>query len=356
MEGLRGLAVFLVFLVHYSTLVQPWSGVDGFGPGLLHTAHTIGNAGVDLFFVLSGYLIYGSLIAGHQRFSRYVMRRLRRIYPTFLAVFAIYIALSQVFPNENKIPRGAVDAAVYLSQNLLLLPGLFPIEPLITVAWSLSYEMFYYLAMPLLIVVLSLRTRSAAWRIRFFVLLAGVSLLVFSLVGGHVRLVMFVAGVLLFDVLQTRGDSAPGSAVALAALVASLAATLLPGAGPAAQALRTAVLSVGFFVLCFTCFAEPQAAIARAFCWTPARWLGNMSYSYYLIHGLTLKAIFIVLAKLLPPGNAVDGLAAWMFVPAFGLTLLPAAALYLWVERPVSLQPSRRSLSPPAAAAATERS
>ena len=52
MEGLRGFAVFLVFLVHYMTLVTPWIVGE---PSLLafaKTTHTIGNVGVDLFFVL----------------------------------------------------------------------------------------------------------------------------------------------------------------------------------------------------------------------------------------------------------------------------------------------------------------
>ena len=61
MEGLRGFAVFLVFLVHYVTLVKPWmvhgSALDLFG----NLLRSIGSTGVDLFFVLSGYLIYGSL-------------------------------------------------------------------------------------------------------------------------------------------------------------------------------------------------------------------------------------------------------------------------------------------------------
>ncbi len=54
MEGMRGFAVFLVFLVHYVTLVKPWIANElaliAFSSGL----HTIGNTGVDLFFVLSG--------------------------------------------------------------------------------------------------------------------------------------------------------------------------------------------------------------------------------------------------------------------------------------------------------------
>ena len=57
MEGLRGFAVFLVFLVHYSTLITPWIAEGSFIRLLAAGLHSIGNAGVDLFFMLRGYLI-----------------------------------------------------------------------------------------------------------------------------------------------------------------------------------------------------------------------------------------------------------------------------------------------------------
>jgi exopolysaccharide production protein ExoZ len=71
------------------------------------------------------------------------------------------------------------------------------------------------------------------------------------------------------------------------------------------------------------------------------RWLGNMSYSYYLLHGLALKACFIVLAKALPVSHYGSWLF-WALLPLmFGLTLIPTALLFLAVERPLSLAPNR---------------
>lgn len=357
MEGLRGFAVFLVFLVHYVTLVAPWVTRGSHTQAVAAALHTMGNTGVDLFFVLSGYLIYGSLIARAQPFGRYMARRVERIYPAFLAVFAIYIALSFAFPAENKIPSAWPAASVYLLQNLLLLPGLFPIEPLITVAWSLSYEMFYYLLIPLLIGALGLRRRSARWRCIFFGGLAiAVAALGAALFGSHVRLIMFIAGILLHEALSAESLAqrwSPRSAVALVALVTGLLCTLLPLQGAAAYALKVSILFVCFFVLCLACFSHPTTWLPRAFSWTPLRWLGNMSYSYYLIHGLALKAAFIVLAAMLPASER----GAWFFYALmpmmFGLTLLPAAALFLMVERPLSLAPKRKQVA--GAPAAPER-
>src|SRR3989344_8879805 len=76
MEGLRGFAVFLVFLVHFVTLSSPWLSPQSLLSPIADAVHSIGNAGVDLFFVLSGYLIYGSLIERKQVFLPYLKRRL----------------------------------------------------------------------------------------------------------------------------------------------------------------------------------------------------------------------------------------------------------------------------------------
>jgi len=168
MEGLRGFAVFLVFLVHFVTLVKPWISDNSNFLVFTDVLHTVGNTGVDLFFVLSGYLIFGSLYARRQKFINFMSRRVQRIYPAFSVVFMAYIFLSFLFRGENKIPSHGIERIVYLVQNYLLFPGIFRIEPLITVAWSLSYEMFYYLAIPLVIHLFRLRDRSAAWRTTFF--------------------------------------------------------------------------------------------------------------------------------------------------------------------------------------------
>ena len=117
MEGLRGFAVFLVFVVHYVTLFGPWNSKTSWLHELSRVIHALGNVGVDLFFVLSGYLIYGSLIERGQRYLVFLRRRVERIYPAFLVVFVAYVALSYVFPAENKIPSASVGAASRVMQK-----------------------------------------------------------------------------------------------------------------------------------------------------------------------------------------------------------------------------------------------
>ena len=338
MEGLRGFAVFLVFLVHYVTLVEPWVIASPILLEFSSKLHTIGNAGVDLFFVLSGYLIYGSLIVRYQPFFSFMMRRVQRIYPAFVAVFLAYVFLSFVFPAESKIPPGAIDSAIYLIQNFFLLPGLLPIEPMITVAWSLSYEMFYYLVTPVVIGLFGLRTRSSNWRVIFFVAVA-VSFFLFSATyGGPIRLSMFVSGILLYEAVSGKHLSTPSSSFGLLALCSGLLGTLLPVTGSSGSAIKVGFLFVSFFVLCLSCFRNPSAWLPSFFSWTPLRWLGNMSYSYYLLHGLALKAGFLFLAKLLPASGSDSALWFWILLPImFSLTLIPTTVLFLVIERPLSL-------------------
>ncbi len=193
MEGIRGFAVFLVFLVHYVSLVNPW--LDKSTATYQVSIHTqsIGNVGVDLFFVLSGYLIYGMLIRKERPFGDYLMRRIQRIYPTFSAVFVLYLGLSAIFPSESKIP-GGLEGALFILQNFFLLPGLFDITAIITVAWSLSYEFFYYLLIPVLIAVLRLRLWKWQYRVVLFLSTTVLLFSYFAIFGGHIRLLMFVSG------------------------------------------------------------------------------------------------------------------------------------------------------------------
>lgn len=336
MEGLRGFAVFLVFLVHYVALIKPWIlGHDT----LLTVAggmHTIGNTGVDLFFVLSGYLIYGSLIAKAQPFGRFIWRRVQRIYPAFAVVFAAYVALSFIFPSENKIPADAGAAAMYLVQNFLLLPGIFSIEPMITVAWSLSYEIAFYFAIPLLIVVLGLRERRPVFRLAAFGLIIA-AVVWASINGGPVQLILFVAGMTLYEAINSLKVAVPSSLTAAVALIVGLASTLLPFDGAVGFTIRTGILFIAFSVVCLVCFCKTDGWFSRMFAWTPVRWLGNMSYSYYLLHGLALKGAFLLLSYLVIDHE--HGAAFfWSMLPVmFAFSLIPPAVLFLFVERPFSL-------------------
>ncbi|MES2130520.1 MAG: acyltransferase [Pseudomonadota bacterium] len=316
LEGLRGLAVFLVFLVHFTTLARPLLGASA----IADAVRAIGNTGVDLFFVLSGYLIYASLMARPQAFLPFMARRVQRIYPAFSVVFALYVGLSLLLPGHGKLPE---PPYFYLLQNFLLLPGMLPIAPMITVAWSLSYELFFYLAIPLLIAVLRLRTDTLGYRRVLALLLV---------LAGPPRFAMFACGMLVHELRE-----APAPRSALVPVISGL--LLLEGSD------ERVLVALAWLLLCRCCLGRPHDWLARTLSWAPLRWLGNMSYSYYLLHGLALKGAFLLV------GEGGPLLAALLLVPMFAWSLLPSAALYLLVERPFSLRPITGSRPEPCSSA-----
>ena len=158
MEGLRGVAVMLVFFVHYSAQIKVYINPQSLTGLLLPYIEMAGNIGVDLFFVLSGYLIYGALIKQTTiHWREYASRRLMRIYPTFAVVLALYLLLSFIVPSQSKLPTDGFDAFVLIVQNALLMPGLFDVVAINSVTWSLSYEVWFYAIIPMVIAMTRMR-------------------------------------------------------------------------------------------------------------------------------------------------------------------------------------------------------
>lgn len=357
MEGLRGFAALLVFGVHYAYFIVPYLGDSPGFAAAVDRLSQVGNTGVDLFFVLSGYLIYGSLMARAQPFGPYLARRATRVYPVFLVVFAVYAALSYALPGGERVPQALPDAVLYYAANLLLLgPLLVPVWPLVPVAWSLSYEVFFYALAPLLVTAFGLRRRSTAWRVTFFLLLAGLFLAVCAFFPGRSRLATFAAGVLLYEALRSTRLRVPGALTTAAVCAAGLGAYLALFRGRADVPLSTLVLSLTFFTLCFHLFSPGESWLRRAFEWTPLRRFGNMSYSFYLTHVLSMNLLTLLLPGSGTPLGGSAPLVYAALLPLFFLvSWLPAFALFLAVERPLSLNPRRNPSPQPAEAAGSSR-
>ncbi|WP_299197643.1 acyltransferase [uncultured Amphritea sp.] len=337
MEGLRGVAVFLVFWVHYSSLVDPW--LSGSSIYVSNFIHSFGHLGVDLFFVLSGFLIYGSIVDKNDfSVTEYGRRRIQRIYPTFLIVFSAYLVLSFIFPSESKLPQSTLDKTIYIIQNLLLLPGIFDIKPIITVAWSLSYEVFYYLLIPFVVFLLKLKSWKVNNRLLFWGGASAAGLILFSLFGGPARLLMFISGILLFEIYSKKQYTIRKGGTIF--LFMALTIFGLKSIFKFDYALSILAIFILFILLCLCAFNQ-QSKTYKWLTYTPLRWLGNMSYSYYLIHGLTLKFCFLVIGIVLPASFNSVSLYYWLWVPLFVLTLVVSFILFCIVERPLSLQISR---------------
>src|SRR5688500_8011543 len=144
-HGLRGFAAFSVVLFHI------WAGAidDNFLPSavpdLLKISLTSLSFGVDLFFMISGYLITQSLIS-NKNVLLFLKNRCIRIYPAFLPVLLLIFIFGPFIGYDYFNDRhGFFEWLTAFAANLLFLPGVFPMEPALLVAWTLSYEAAFYI-------------------------------------------------------------------------------------------------------------------------------------------------------------------------------------------------------------------
>ena len=360
LEGFRGFAVFLVFIVHYIVLGVPALQSGTLSYRIIYPLHIVGKTGLDIFFLMSGYLIYGSLIQKEKPFSEFFSRRIKRIYPAFIVMLGIYILLSYIFPLESKLPGDALEKAIYILENMLLLPGIFPIPAIISVTWTLSYEVLYYLTIPWTITVLGLHSWKPLNRIYLFSLISVVFILLCGIFGGPVRMAMFGAGIILFDLMTVLNiRNFPNGAGIFAWVVGITIVEFLPREQIGILvvqnnfwlAVRSAVLFIAIFFLYLDCLSDQRHLSARIFSFAPLRYFGNISYSYFLIHGLTLKGFFWAISKFIPL-ESLGSIGFWIGIPvAFSATVLAGLALYLFVEHPLSIIPiqTQRAKSGPKA-------
>jgi len=150
---------------------------------------------------------------------------------------------------------------------------------------------------------------------------------------------MFVAGILLFEVINNyqKQVTTPylGGLVFIVSLVAIVLLMLFEI--PRGGWWRQVIVFVGFFMLCYECFSW-NSPTSRLFSFNLLRWFGNMSYSYYLIHGLVVQFIILIAAKyqLILPIESVSTFIIFGII-IFSATLIPATLLFLYIEKPFSL-------------------
>jgi peptidoglycan/LPS O-acetylase OafA/YrhL len=159
LDGVRGIAILLV-LLHHFTVFDP---VTTFGAWMGFVT-LLGWSGVDLFFVLSGFLITGILIdarGSNRYFSSFYMRRTLRIFPLyFLVVFLSFIVLPR-FPALHTVLAGPTDIPqwpywTYLVNVAIAERGAF-VHGVLDIAWSLAIEEQFYIIWAVIVWALPVR-------------------------------------------------------------------------------------------------------------------------------------------------------------------------------------------------------
>ena len=344
-DGLRALAVLAVLFFH--------AGVPGPSGGFV---------GVDVFFVISGYVITRGILAdvaaGRFSLARFYERRIRRILPMLVATILATYALALAF-----LPPGALDdyarsvvAASAFAANVFFwkTTGYFDLEaqtrPLLH-TWSLSVEEQFYLVVPLILPLLLARSRRAAAAGLLAALLASLALSV-ALTDG--------APGANFYLLPTR---------AWELLVGALLA--FPAGWVAPRALREAMAAAGFGLIATAILAYDEATpfpglaalapclgaglliaagtgptlIGRLLSAPPCAGIGRMSYALYMVHWPVV--VFTRYALLREPaGWEVFGIVAACLGLAYGA--------WRWIETPFRYpRPTGGTLGPRPLFAAT---
>lgn len=373
MEGLRGLAIALVFLCHFQIVIlSPLSA--SFHSRLYLVMAQIGGTGVDLFFVLSGMLIYRAAMKPSMKYGKFLLRRVERIFPTFVAVLALYIVVLQfTHSGEHYHAAGFRAQSLYIIENLFLLPGVINLPAIISAAWSLSYEFSFYLAIPILVLLLRVRSWSRRSRALFWAAMIPAYLLLVNFCpgwfhssehfdGSYVRFTLFLAGMVVEEILTSsrpeRFLTRPVEWLLLVPAGLAVGALLLSEYRtvglPIHESPQHAALRAALIVTTYTCLAlltlRSGSLLSRLFCYTPLRWTGNISYSFYLIHGFVLNAVVLVVAHLSWAKANPRIAAPILFVLAGAATFATTTILFLAIEKPWSLRPRKKRASAPAIA------
>lgn len=346
LDGLRAVAVLAVVAFH---LAPAW--VHG------------GFLGVDMFFVISGFLITTLLLrelatTRRIRMPRFWARRARRLLPALGLVLVTSIPVARLVEPDLTvgIGRQLLGALTFSTNWVEIAAGTDYFDEsqpeLLRILWSLAIEEQFYLVWPALLVVLLVTMRSAAGRVRAAMAAALVSVLAMTLLftpvhgpGAGMTRVYYgtdthAFGLLLGAAMSLRWAKASPvlqgararvvPPLALAGLIAMF--LLVQSESPLTYPLGLLAASLLALVLVLACDAartEPTwftvVLETRAL-----RWVGERSYGIYLWHWPV--ACIVAAAVGAQPGTARWGVGTGLSV---ALTFLAAAASYRWVEMPV---------------------
>ena len=331
-DGLRAVAVLAVLFFH--------AGWDRFSGGFV---------GVDVFFVISGFVIALSLFrdldAGRFSLSGFFARRARRILPALTVVLlgTLLVSLAVVPPvyfqpfADSLIAASLFFSNLHFWQTSSYFNNDMPFRPLLH-TWSLGVEEQFYLAAPVFLLVIQ-RFLAGRWRLMVTLCLLGsFGLNLYAVRHGQIdaafylpftRAWEFLLGVLIALMPRPALPRVWNEAGALAGLTMIAGSVFLFGPGtvfPGFAALWPC-LGAGLVIWCGKPSGEGRApAVSRLLALAPIVWTGRISYSLYLVHWPVLVLAPFLLMRRLTFGETLTALA---------LCFLLAWAVYRLVETPL---------------------
>jgi peptidoglycan/LPS O-acetylase OafA/YrhL len=351
LDGLRGLAATGVLVLH----VWMFSYGDSHRPPKGFLDFTIGELrlGVQLFFVLSGFLIFRPFVAaaldGARRgpsLTRYAIRRAARILPGYWLALVASFFLLRHFDHRTQIDLAQVPIFLLFAQNHFE----ETIKHLDPPMWTLGIEMSFYATLPI-VGLLALRLGSHRGRLVALTLtVVAAGLLSTVLAYTHhwpqtlstsllPHLAEFGAGMTAAVLLHRRTLRAtPAAAIAVAGIVLIVVNSWWHSTGAGSVDTRHLVGDapgvVGIALVVATLVAGPWrvALLSRG----PAKWLGTISYGVYLFH-------FPVIVGLRMTGHWPQDSLTHELVAVLAVTLPAATLSWFLVERPAIRWAQRRT-------------
>jgi exopolysaccharide production protein ExoZ len=327
-QYLRGLAALTVLVSH--TLQWPLATMS-------QTLLRSGRLGVEVFFVISGFII--TLVGGGGAFDPlgFARRRAWRIVPLYWGATLVVTVMALLLPS---LFRTTVPTLAGVLDSLFFIPSEVPKAPLLGVGWTLDYEVFFYLVFVCLAGVTS--------EIRTLTICLGLGALVaIGQLMSHASdlqyfytspsLIGFAAGTLLAQAwrhgLIAHLAVLPRWSLALAPLFLTIAFFIIPASDEAGRAPLSFHLTMSAAAIAIVGAALVLEAAGRLNPHRGLHYLGDASYSVYLFHLFAVGAGWAVAHKLAPhhtvPGYLIAALVISILALASGL------AVHQMFERPL---------------------
>ena len=302
----------------------------------------LGRFGVDLFFILSGFVLTHVYVAsretGEFHFGRFILARFARIYPLHLATLA-FLALVAVAATQlgapfdpDRFPIADLPAQLLMLHAWGFAPQLGWNGP----SWSISAEWFAYLAFPAYLMI-AVRLKQRPWML---VIIA--TALFFALDQVHLRLFgeTLPMATERFGVIRIIPEFLMGAALyrlgerySLSKTVAriGLAAAIIVYLAAAHWAWDDRVIALLGAPLIFLLAELDRHAVARTKS-DILSYLGDISYAIYMIHVPFFMVAFNVLQDVF--GLIDETMSTGVFIVLFALMIIASSATYQWLERP----------------------
>jgi peptidoglycan/LPS O-acetylase OafA/YrhL len=333
-DGMRFYAAFVVFLAHLLRMIgfeylripyETWGTSDSLWMRALYVLGD-GSHGVDVFFVISGFLI-GRIVLEDKRFSycSFVRRRFLRIYPAFLVSLLAAVAMA--------ISLGYRFDFVAFLQNLIFLNAIpsLHVQAYNYVTWTLGYEFAFYLILPAILLV---SKRTGKLTAAVLICAAALVMLLLILPRGYLHIISLFFGVVLAAIPDEKLRSFARRVPLVLTLIAYEGLLIVRATTDFFSYPRQFyLLFLPLVALTFVKVTFDGGRLAAIFSSVTLRFLGTISYSMYLWHPIVIAFVYFIV--LVPLGLYSDGR---FFIPALVVgscvgTLAVSTGSYLALER-----------------------